>query len=102
MLDGLARSYNAVGTALLPPFVLRPLVLIAVMAVAHASGFVADATTAMAAFAFATWPTTLVQLVMLNRRLREARAGRPAALRRQRLARRQRCRSSRSGRSTCC
>ncbi|MEA2982880.1 MAG: hypothetical protein QOF09_4703 [Alphaproteobacteria bacterium] len=67
MLDGLARSYNAINTALLPPFVLRPLTLIAVMGVAHMTGIVADATTAMAAFAFATWTTTLVQLLMFHR-----------------------------------
>ena len=35
MLDGLARPYNAVNIALLPPFVLRPLMLIAAMAAAH-------------------------------------------------------------------
>ena len=67
MLDGLARPYNAVNIALLPPFVLRPLMLIAAMAAALAFGIAADATTAMAAFAFATWTTTLVQLVMFNR-----------------------------------
>ena len=69
MLDGLARCYNAVHIALLPPFVLRPLMLIAVMAAAHASGFMTDATTAMVAFAVATWAATLLQLVMLDRRL---------------------------------
>jgi O-antigen/teichoic acid export membrane protein len=67
MLDGLARPYNAVNIALLPPFVLRPLTLIAAMAAAHAFGIAADATTAMAAFAFATWSTTLIQLVLFNR-----------------------------------
>ena len=67
MLDGLARSYNAVGIALLPPFVLRPLMLIAAMAAALAFGIAANATTAMAAFALATWTMTLVQLVMFNR-----------------------------------
>jgi O-antigen/teichoic acid export membrane protein len=67
MLDGLARPYNAVGIALLPPFVLRPLMLIAAMAGALAFGLPANATTAMAAFAFATWTTTLVQLVLFNR-----------------------------------
>jgi O-antigen/teichoic acid export membrane protein len=67
MLDGLARAYNAVNLALLPPFVLRPLTLIAVMAVAHFSGFLTNAATGMAAFAFATWTTTLLQLVMLHR-----------------------------------
>ena len=70
MLDGLARCYNAVNTALLPPFVLRPLALIAVVGLAHAAGFVTDASTAMAAFAFATWAATAVQLVMLEQRLR--------------------------------
>ena len=67
MLDGLARPYNAVNIALLPPFVLRPLMLIAAMAAARAAGIAADATTAMAAFAFATWTTTLFQLVLFNR-----------------------------------
>jgi O-antigen/teichoic acid export membrane protein len=37
------------------------------MAAAHALGVTADATAAMAAFAFATWTATLVQLVMLER-----------------------------------
>ena len=67
MLDGLARAYNAVNIALLPPFVLRPLMLIAVMAACACAGIAADATTAMAAFAFATWTTTLIQLVLFNR-----------------------------------
>jgi O-antigen/teichoic acid export membrane protein len=69
MLDGVARSYDAVNIALLPLYVLRPLVLIAVMAVVHAGGFLTDATTAMAAFAFATWTTTLLQLAMLSCRI---------------------------------
>ena len=67
MLDGLARSYDAINIALLPAFVLRPLTLMAVMAAAHYSGFMADATTAMAAFAFATWSTAMLQLVLLHR-----------------------------------
>ena len=67
MLDGLARPYNAVNIALLPPFVLRPLMLIATMAAALALDIAADATTAMAAFAFATWITTLVQLILFSR-----------------------------------
>ena len=67
MLDGLARSYDAVNIALLPPFVLRPLTLIAVMAGVLAAGIAPDATTAMAAFAFSTWTTTLLQLVLVHR-----------------------------------
>jgi O-antigen/teichoic acid export membrane protein len=72
MLDGLARSYNAVTIALLPPFVLRPLVLIAAMAAAYFAGILTDATVAMAAYALATWTTTLVQLFMLGRRLEQS------------------------------
>jgi O-antigen/teichoic acid export membrane protein len=70
MLDGLARCYNAANIALLPPYVLRPITLIAVMALAHVTGFATDATTAMAAFTFAVWLATLFQLLMLERRLR--------------------------------
>jgi O-antigen/teichoic acid export membrane protein len=72
MLDGLARSYNAVTIALLPPFVLRPLVLIAAMAAAYFAGVPTDAAIAMAAFALATWTTTLLQLFMLGRRLEQS------------------------------
>jgi O-antigen/teichoic acid export membrane protein len=72
MLDGLARCYNAINTALLPPFLVRPLMLIVVMALAHVAGFTLDATTAMAAFVFATWSAAALQLLMLERRLSES------------------------------
>ena len=99
-LDGLARAYNAVNIALLPPFVLRPLMLIAVMAVIHMAGIEANATNAMAAFAFATWTTTLVQLALFNRCLaRKIPAGPSATM--SAPGSRQRARSSQSGPSTC-
>lgn len=79
MFDGVARAYNAATIALLPQNVLRPAVLIAVMAVAHYGGYLSDATTAMAALAFATWTTTLLQLAMLNRKLRQSVPRGPAA-----------------------
>jgi O-antigen/teichoic acid export membrane protein len=69
MLDGIARSYNWVSLALIPPYVLRPLILIALMAVGHAAGLVSDAVNAMMAAVVATWITAIVQLVILNRRL---------------------------------
>jgi O-antigen/teichoic acid export membrane protein len=72
MLDGMARCYNAANIALLPQFVLRPIILIAVVGTAHAFGFMTDAATAMIAFAFATWVTTLFQLGMLQRRIAAA------------------------------
>ena len=70
MLDATARSYNAVGTALLPPFVLRPLLLISTIAAMRAAGLTPDASLGMAAFAAATWATTLLQMVLLHRCLR--------------------------------
>ena len=45
MLDGLARSYNWINLALVPPFVLRPLLLIAVVAGIYVAGAKVDAAT---------------------------------------------------------
>lgn len=70
ILDATARAYNAIGIALLPPFVLRPLLLIVAMGFAHSAGLTQDATTGMAAFALATWTTSLLQLVFLQRCVR--------------------------------
>ena len=67
--DGIARSYNWVGLALFPPYILRSLLLIGVMAAAYALGFPTDATTAMTSAVVATWVATVVQGVLLNRRL---------------------------------
>jgi O-antigen/teichoic acid export membrane protein len=69
MLDGLARSYNWTNLALFPPYLLRPLILVIVLAIAHAAGFITDATTAMGVLAFATWVAALLQLLLLDRRL---------------------------------
>ena len=69
MFDGMARSYNWINVALLPPFVMRPLLLVAGVAAARAAGFAMDATTAMGALALATWLSALFQLFMLERRL---------------------------------
>ena len=55
--DGIARSYNWVHLALLPPYILRPLLLIVLMVAGFLSGLPADATTAMAAAVVATWAT---------------------------------------------
>ncbi|HXW23306.1 MAG TPA: lipopolysaccharide biosynthesis protein [Xanthobacteraceae bacterium] len=67
--EGIARAYGWVNLALLPPYVVRSLALVAVIAVAHAAGFAANATTAMTAAVIATWVTALLQLAMLDRRL---------------------------------
>jgi O-antigen/teichoic acid export membrane protein len=72
MLDGLACSYNWINLALMPPYVLRPVILIAAVAVAHVAGLKTDATTVTAVLAAATWLTALCQLLLLQRGLRTA------------------------------
>jgi O-antigen/teichoic acid export membrane protein len=57
---------------LLPPFVLRPLILIALLPAAQQFGFSADATTAMIIAAVASWTATAVQAVCLHWRLKRA------------------------------
>jgi O-antigen/teichoic acid export membrane protein len=75
MLDGIARTHNWVNLALVPPYIGRPLVLIAVMAAAHFAGLPSDATTAMIAAVISTWINAIAQLVLVDRRL-EQKVGR--------------------------
>jgi O-antigen/teichoic acid export membrane protein len=69
MFDAVARSYNWINVALLPPYVVRPLLLVAGVAAARAAGFAMDAVTVTGALALATWLSALFQLAMLERRL---------------------------------
>ena len=72
MVDGLARSYNWIGLALLPPYILRPLIVIVVAAALHVAGVPLDATTVTGILAGAIWFTALIQLLQLERGLRGA------------------------------
>jgi O-antigen/teichoic acid export membrane protein len=69
MCDGLARSYNWIGLALAPHSLLRPAVLFALMAIAYFAGLPIDARTVMIALALAIWSTSLLQLLLVDRRL---------------------------------
>src|SRR5262245_1240593 len=71
MLDGIARTYNWVNLALVPPYIGRPLTLIAVMAAAHFAGAPANAVTAMIAAVVSTWLNAVVQLLLVDRRFRQ-------------------------------
>ena len=74
--DGIARTYDWMFLAMAPPFVWRPLVLLVCVAAMALSGGAATATAAAAAAIIAVWSTCLVQLVVLQRRLRrEVRPG---------------------------
>lgn len=67
--DGIGRGHAWMGAALIPPYVLRPLLLLAAMAVAHAAGLPMQATTAAGAAILATWVAAIVQTLLVNRRL---------------------------------
>jgi O-antigen/teichoic acid export membrane protein len=67
--DGIGRSYNWLHVGMAPPYILRPLLLLGLMAGAYEAGFPVDAKSAMLAAVGATWLTTIVQLFVLNRRL---------------------------------
>ena len=67
--DGIGRSRAWIGLGLVPPYILRPLLILAGMIVAHLLGLPMLATTAAAAALVATWSTGLIQFVLLQRRL---------------------------------
>jgi O-antigen/teichoic acid export membrane protein len=70
MMDGLARSYNWINLALLSPYIVRPIMLIAAVGVLHFARVRLDAATVMGVLAAATWLTALTQLLQLDRRLK--------------------------------
>lgn len=67
--DGIARCFDAPGIALIPPYILRPLLIFAVMWIAHRTGIASDASTALGAAIVATWLAGVVQLIALQKRL---------------------------------
>ena len=67
--DGIGRSRAWIGLGLLPPYVLRPLLILAGMVVAYAAGQPMLAGTAAVAALFATVATGLVQWFLIQRRL---------------------------------
>lgn len=68
--DGIARSYNWPYLALLPHYVIRQALLIALMAAVYFAGLKTDAIMAIVLVAITLWVTTLGQMLLLNRRLR--------------------------------
>ena len=70
--DGIARSYNWVNLALVPPYLIRQMLLLALLGGAYLLGYQTDATTGIAAAAISIWITALGQMVFLNRKLAAA------------------------------
>jgi len=69
--DGIARSYNWANLALLPPYILRQLFVVAAMGAAWLAGAPTDAISAVVIAALSLWLTALGQMIALNRSLKE-------------------------------
>lgn len=67
--DGISRCYNAAATALGPPYILRPTLIVAFMAAGHAFGLPATAEGAMSAALLACIVTAVLQFILVNRLL---------------------------------
>ena len=68
--DGISRSYDWVGLGIVPTYIVRQLLLTALMAIAYVGGLPLDAVTAMILAGVAMWLPALGQSLVLNRRLR--------------------------------
>ncbi len=69
MQDGIARSYDWIDLALLPPYIVRHLVMLVLVLAAFLLSFSTTATTAVTAVAVSFALTVVGQTVLLNRRL---------------------------------
>ncbi len=67
--DGIARSYEWINLALMPPYVIRSLLLIFAMGAAWWLKLPTDASTAMLAAVATTWVTVIGQTLVMNARL---------------------------------
>ena len=67
--EGISRSYDWIGLSLMPGYIVRQLLLTALMAIAYVAGLPMDAVTAMIVAAVSIWLPTFAQFLVLNRRL---------------------------------
>jgi O-antigen/teichoic acid export membrane protein len=75
--DGIGKGFAWMGVALLPPYILRPSLLLLGMVVAHAFGLPMEAKTAAGAAIAATWTAGIVQAFVINRRIKAVVAPEP-------------------------
>jgi O-antigen/teichoic acid export membrane protein len=68
--EGIARSYDWVGMAMMPGYIIRQLLLTLTMAAAYFTHLPMNSVTAMGVVALSIWLPTLGQLLVVNRRLR--------------------------------
>jgi len=70
MQDGIARAHNWIHVALLPPYVVRHVIMLTIVSAAYLLNFPATAETAVTAVATALMLTVIGQTFVLNRRLK--------------------------------
>ncbi len=76
--DGVGRARSWIGLAFIPPYILRPLLLLVFVAAMALFGHEHTATMAAAALVAATWITAAAQFFLLHRRLGKALPPAPA------------------------
>jgi O-antigen/teichoic acid export membrane protein len=67
--DGIGRGRAWLIEGLVPPYILRPLLVLASMAVAYALGWPMSAVTAAGAAIVGGWLAVVIQTILINRRL---------------------------------
>lgn len=69
--DGISRSYDWVGLAIIPTYIVRQILLTVLLGAAYFAGLPVDAVTAMLLACIAMWLPVLGQFVILNSRLQQ-------------------------------
>lgn len=77
--DGIARSYNWIGVALLPIYIFRPIGIVVLLVGLHFAGVPANAVTIMVATVIAGIAVAAGQTLVINRRLAAQLAAGPRA-----------------------
>jgi O-antigen/teichoic acid export membrane protein len=69
--DGIARGYAWMSVALVPPYILRPLLLLVAMLGIYVAGFEMNAVSAAGAAVFSCWVSAIVQTIVLEGKIRK-------------------------------
>lgn len=70
--DGIGKAFGWMGLSMLPPYVLRPALLLVAMAIAHAAGFPMIAATAAGAAVAATVIAAIAQTAFMRSHIKKA------------------------------
>jgi O-antigen/teichoic acid export membrane protein len=71
MADGAARSYNWINLALMPAYIVRPVLLVIGVSALHFAGVKLGAANVLGVLAVSAWLSVLLQMLQLDRGLRK-------------------------------